>query len=914
MWSASGSPVSPWHNEGVDAMSDWIPAKLIRQGGSGGAKWTIQGPNVSSQGLYGLVPEDVRNLDYGGRSRVELACEIQIANRLVAAIRITDAGILSTAAAAHAEREKAEQTARAEKEAADRKAKADKEKAEAEKGVPFPLPTDTRSKKGPDHFHNPYNFIPAPEGVPSSASQLGHRPPAGHDRYHPDLWTGSIDVELTAATPVLMLDAAARRMSGPDGQHPVYPVLERNGRAHIPPTSLKGPLRAAYEAVTVSRFPVWKKHAEKLGRRMQASEGLAMVPARISDDGGALELFLGPHWVDPLPRLENVLPKRVGNNWEPPGKYAYAAWLRSYIPNRSSAPAGGADVWISPEARSVRGNSDLQPRRIVWARLQRVWKNDGNRSFGYWSVEEISGTREGLSNSRTMNSARIGKHAYSPGQHMIAWGYVCQTGQNFRNKHDERFFFLPEGQKPHRIEIDGTRMGGLKSDWADLMADYGRTAADNRRGRGGADDARYLGSVPGRTAMSRHVYDPLHSEFGPGLLCYARFEQGRLTGLYPVQIARELAEWAPDAFLPENVRPAKSRDELSTADRVFGWVSQKEGVKDGTNMHRGQLRIRRIDFCRCPESDTGLEKFGTALPLAILGQPKPQQFGFYLGKDKAGSPLDGLDPRTKFYSANVKAGGGRLRGRKVYPHHKAAAGLADYWNPGRTAQEKLADGKGRAFFREFIHPADGNNRLTNQNRSVEGWIRRGAVFRATIDVVNLADAELGALLWLLTQEGAHLRLGYGKPLGFGSMTTTVTGGSLRRGADLADEYRGLAEKHCNDGVPGPDHPTVQAYRDALAGLFSGGGAFEANPVVAAYLASARGFDSGLPVHYPRGVADSSQEAGTNDGTVFSGAAGGVKPSRDGENFHWFVANKKYSATLGLLDAAGAPLPYLQYKA
>ncbi len=78
MWSASGSPVSPWHNEGVDAMSDWIPAKLIRQGGSGGAKWTIQGPNVSSQGLYGLVPEDVRNLDYGGRSRVELACEIQI--------------------------------------------------------------------------------------------------------------------------------------------------------------------------------------------------------------------------------------------------------------------------------------------------------------------------------------------------------------------------------------------------------------------------------------------------------------------------------------------------------------------------------------------------------------------------------------------------------------------------------------------------------------------------------------------------------------------------------------------------------------------------------------------------------------------------------------------------------------------
>ncbi|MFI7531462.1 hypothetical protein [Nocardia salmonicida] len=54
------------------------------------------------------------------------------------------------------------------------------------------------------------------------------------------------------------------------------------------------------------------------------------------------------------------------------------------------------------------------------------------------------------------------------------------------------------------------------------------------------------------------------------------------------------------------------------------------------------------------------------------------------------------------------------------------------------------------------------------------WVPIGTSFRTTIWVQNLSEAELAALLWLLTlPEGAVFGIGLGKPLGFGSVTVNA---------------------------------------------------------------------------------------------------------------------------------------------
>jgi len=83
---------------------------------------------------------------------------------------------------------------------------------------------------------------------------------------------GRLTVELTVATPLLVPDASKARKSG---EHTILPLLtdrDRQSEAPADPRS-RGALRAAYEAITNSRFGVFEKHDTPLGRRMDARRG-----------------------------------------------------------------------------------------------------------------------------------------------------------------------------------------------------------------------------------------------------------------------------------------------------------------------------------------------------------------------------------------------------------------------------------------------------------------------------------------------------------------------------------------------------------------------------------------------------------------------------------------------------------------
>ncbi|NEO28562.1 MAG: TIGR03986 family CRISPR-associated RAMP protein, partial [Kamptonema sp. SIO4C4] len=122
------------------------------------------------------------------------------------------------------------------------------------------------AKKVPsDRFHNPYNFVPAlpRDGV---RGELGDRTPIGHGCYYENHWSGRIAVKLTTVTPLLIPDAAEMT---DNNDHKTYPVrLGADGKPYLPPTSLKGMLRSAYEAVTNSRLSVFEKHDARLAYRM----------------------------------------------------------------------------------------------------------------------------------------------------------------------------------------------------------------------------------------------------------------------------------------------------------------------------------------------------------------------------------------------------------------------------------------------------------------------------------------------------------------------------------------------------------------------------------------------------------------------------------------------------------------------
>lgn len=691
-----------------------------------------------------------------------------------------------------------------------------------------------QSPRAPEHFHNPYNFVPTPPRRIDDPD-LGDHAPAGHDRYAPDLVSGRISVRMTAVTPVLSLDTA--RGEAHQGHHTYDTRLGVDGRPEIATTSIKGALRSAYEAVTNSRFGIWSRaNRQRLGYRMEAREGLGLVPARV--ENGRVALYLGT--------------SSVGQNG--PAGPMYAAWLPRYDVDRRQPNQSGPN--ISQDAIRQRGELPAHGVPLTcW--IEKVMHP--RRGFVLWRVRQIGGARP----PGPSESAEVREES----------GYACVTNQNINGKHDERLFFGRNG--------DHTLTGALRDQWRGLIHDYQNVHHDALANTG-RNPTAYLGREPGKTAFSRHTYgQDRHSsgitqaemELAEGTLCYAELSNGQVRGLYPVMIARRVYDLAPDDLLDSAHRPARSTAELSPADRVFGWVNSS-----GQGAYRGQLRMSAL---RCvSDSADAVKRFATPVLLAILGQPKPAQGRFYVGDSSGAAQPDGLTKRLAGYSS-----GKRLRGRKVYPHH---AGLpASHWeNPERDRTQQVVNG----HHQEYRRPdAGGRAQPDNQSRSIKSWIAPGAQFDLDIEVVNLSQVEIGALLWLLSLPVDHYhRIGGGKPLGFGSVRLALVSHELRTGDDLRQHFMTFSGSSANASSA----KLVGAFQAAVANAY-GNGTFTNVDFIRAWLRSATGHSDGLPTHYPR--------LSTHEATA---------PSPEGESFRWFVENER-NQKAGLADLANdSGLPHL----
>jgi hypothetical protein len=215
-----------------------------------------------------------------------------------------------------------------------------------------------------------------------------------------------------------------------------------------------------------------------------------------------------------------------------------------------------------------------------------------------------------------------------------------------------------------------------------------------------------------------------------------------------------------------------------------------------------------------------------------------------------------------------------LRGRKVYPPHH----LAEAEGVGVPPEARRAGGT-----------AD------SQNSTVTAWVKPGARITVRLGLTEVSAAELGALIETLAlcSGRGRLRMGYAKPLGFGSLEVDMDSIDLRvaSGSEIRASYA--------DGrVPAPgraDAARIASLRSAFASAQPQEGTLgwaEGAPLaVRRAFEGFQGPDGDPRVTYPVALDDR--------GAVLEG-------------YVWFVENERAGQrSLPMIDADDPTLPVLR---
>lgn len=233
--------------------------------------------------------------------------------------------------------------------------------------------------------------------------------------------------------------------------------------------------------------------------------------------------------------------------------------------------------------------------------------------------------------------------------------------------------------------------------------------------RNNAEQAKLLGSEYGVLRDGQPVFYLLKEDGTVDFFGHTRFFRLQ----YP---------HSPYDLIPEHL---KLESDLDLAEALFGYVKDK-------NARAGRVFI--TDAHLLPNQNKVAEE--TIVP-RILSSPKPTTFQHYLVQDQPDWVTIGNSHTTELHDySDEKA---VLRGNKLY-WHKGDIGLQDIRDPKVKQQD-------------------------SQHTEIRP-LRSGVEFKFKIHFENLADHELGALLWILqtaADERYRLKLGMGKPLGMGAV-------------------------------------------------------------------------------------------------------------------------------------------------
>ena len=710
-------------------------------------------------------------------------------------------------------------------------------------------------------FRNPYTFIPALERDHLPAPFADAAPPS-HARYDPHTqWVGSLRVRLTTLTPLLLPDTAEAGRAEPDtapGQ-PSDPHLRSKlydvrtgpgGKPVIHGTALKGALRSAYETITASRFGIFHGHDTRLAYRRAATSSQGLIPARVESGPGGTAVF----------RI-----CQGDDGWRARGPVP-AAWIPVYDGQGRTNFRAGVGRYANLAGEEVQALHGT----FVAARV-RLFRH-AQPPFNVWRVTHVAPDMAALNACLPAEAQDRGegKLTLAPGAGArLATGWLSITGRTIDRKHDERLFVKTSADPTRPVEAEHREL------WGSVLRAY--------------EEAAELNDPPDGMQRSRHVGRYRELEPLPdGTLVYLDVDgddpiADRITGVHPVMIGRDVFQQPPATRLPPSLRPARSPDQLSAADRVSAGFLQAaiQVAARGRPADRGRISFGPVELTGCGPDGWAQDHGPQGVELAPLSSPKPTQFRFYASPDRSGPVFPSHTPKQEGYRATTG-----LRGRKAYWWP-----LADeaYWQPDGPP---LPGGR----HREYLNTGGATPSQVSRHQR---WIRPRTVFEVTIRIDGLSAGDLGALIWLLTLPGGHaLRLGGGKPLGFGAVhAELVAHGTAAGASDAADRtqvWTGDALRACWTQLPRPAPVPFQRLCE-LAEQFHATATADPvlGPAVTGFLAVSQG--TSQPVHYPR-----------------------TSPAPEAETYRWFVANERaekgelpYGYSLPLVDDdQGGLLPYL----
>lgn len=445
------------------------------------------------------------------------------------------------------------------------------------------------------------------------------------------------------------------------------------------------------------------------------------------------------------------------------------------------------------------------------------------------------------------NAAALRKPA-GPKEEVVE-GWLCINNQNIENKRKERLFFVGPGMPSSMVPLPKE----IAKRYEDLIQDYQARHEDevqDRQKNHHPLEQPKLKADPPDAGLSRYMYNKDDLELREGTLVYASLNgpasSPRVEFIAPAAVPRVAYSRTAGELLPKHLHPCEDVEALCPACRTFGWVRGAHGEKQDlpettTTAYASRVRFSHGTFA--PNGDRGTLDGEEGVTLAILGSPKSTTTRFYLLPDNR-VPRDNMEDQEIGYDGHTV-----LRGRKVYRHHAAA----------RPA--------------EYVRASGGAGPIKDdQNRTVKGVRTPGNTWEFTIEFTNLAQVELGALLWALELEGTqHHRLGFAKPLGFGSVDLSISALEL---LDAEERYTDLSNGGGWHDAMGQKTALVDAFRTSMTAHY--GKPFVQLENIRDLLALL-GEPPDLPIHYPR--ADRV-------------------PSPEGKNFEWFMGNKRSGRDAG----------------
>jgi CRISPR-associated protein (TIGR03986 family) len=240
-----------------------------------------------------------------------------------------------------------------------------------------------------------------------------------------------------------------------------------------------------------------------------------------------------------------------------------------------------------------------------------------------------------------------------------------------------------------------------------------------------------------------------------GQVLWAEVRNGRVYSLRLAQAWRELGTGATAARIPSSLKACTDPNALCISCRLFGSANTeagKEGREAVQHSYRGHVRVLDARPVRAEVDDD-------VYTLTAPGSPKPGAGQFYLNNANVKPAAPNATPARQWGAAADQPTPRQLRGRKMY--------WTTTWSDVRRRRAEAQD-------------PDSDSELVSRAQPVA----KGSTFQSTVVFENLTSVELGSLLaaldpgrWALAagrEQNLAVRLGGGKPLGFGVVQSEVT--------------------------------------------------------------------------------------------------------------------------------------------